>query len=174
MHSYVCCDACQCQRPWHLTWFYQVLNKYLWVYHRSIRVPFKSAGPGPSINQSINQFLYWWHRQTQWQCTELHRKCKLINNKKLNVNISVANFETDRRPWLYVSEFHLHCLKVPQMGGSPMQWTLVCLKSSSCDGPGCWLLVCKNQKNSFISGLCKHSRVSVIAFYCFQMCFSVS
>ena len=27
MHSYVCCDACQCQRPWHLTWFYQVLNK---------------------------------------------------------------------------------------------------------------------------------------------------
>jgi len=28
MCSYVCCDACQCQRPWHLTWFYQVLNKY--------------------------------------------------------------------------------------------------------------------------------------------------
>ena len=27
MCSYVCCDACQCQRPWHLTWFYQVLNK---------------------------------------------------------------------------------------------------------------------------------------------------
>jgi len=26
MRSYVCCDACQCQRPWHLTWFYQVLN----------------------------------------------------------------------------------------------------------------------------------------------------
>ena len=29
MHSYVCCDACQCQRPWHFTWFYQVLNKSL-------------------------------------------------------------------------------------------------------------------------------------------------
>ena len=36
-----------------------------------------------SINQSINQFLYWWHRQTQWQYTELHCKCKLID-KKLN------------------------------------------------------------------------------------------
>jgi len=29
MCSYVCCDVCQCQRPWHLTWFYQVLNKLM-------------------------------------------------------------------------------------------------------------------------------------------------
>jgi len=37
MHSYVCCDTFQCQRPWHLTWFYQVLNKVTAIHKKGVK-----------------------------------------------------------------------------------------------------------------------------------------
>jgi len=53
MRSYVCCDACQCQRPWHLTWFYQVLNKSLTAgasrYSTTVSKLFIRAAPHVSV-----------------------------------------------------------------------------------------------------------------------------